>query len=449
MANIEFSKVNDTREKAAVAPTDEDFAKAEQSAMQRVGAAKKVPGFRKGKVPPHILKSKFEGEIFDETVHKLVNGALPEIAEKSEKGIYQLIGVENLNRTAGNITFDVVYDTPPVVELGKLKDITIKEHIAKISDSDIEEEINKELRKRAEFKPAAEGDSATKGDQLEIDYEIWENDVPRGEPVKSYKITLGDKQFDPDIETMMIDKPAKAGDKFQHKREIPVQQGEGDEADKKAELEISVTVNAINKPELPELNEEQIKKFNEKLNNKEDLNQHIQERLETRFKNINMKGEIDKAIDKLVSNSKILLPESYLISKVNDYLKERQVEIEKVPEDQIEQLKAAIQDNENRTLVTRHVIDLQTRKNGEQKPLRERLDAFLREEYNETDTGNILSMYDMAVEKDGQVDQVTGLILNNILDLYHNRVLEQFFRDNDLFKKGKKFTQKELEEQYK
>lgn len=439
MAEIQIKKDTDTRYKAEVQPGQNEVEAAEKEALKKVRQNKKVPGFRKGKAPDHILKKQYAGEVQQETMMQAISAVIPQIAEESEDGFYELISVDDVKPDEKGVSFTVTFDIPPVVRPGRMKDITIKENIPEITDKDIEKEIDS-LRKRfaeteefenEEVKVAGENTAAV------ISYEIWVDDAPQGDPVTDKQFILGSGELDEEIDEAIRKKPGRPGDEFTFDRKS--------EHDGK-EYRMIVTLNDVKKVKMPEIDDEWAAKYNSEFTTVDDLKADIRKRLELQFKRKNLSNELDEALQKLTASSEILIPESYVNNKIEEFFKERQVQAEQITEETRKELETAILETEKRRLLSNHLVRASVdRAEGE---YRDQIAVFMDEEYSGDLKDSVLAWYDQAVEG-RQLDQMGAGILNNVLEMFHQKKIEEYFRAENLVKKGKKIPVYELLSQEK
>lgn len=119
-----------------------------------------VPGFRKGKAPVEIVKSRLRDKLREESLQQLIQEKLFSIVEKYVPFIYSPPQIQNLNETEENIEFDALVDVPPDLEIDFSKIKLDKEDI--ITDIDISSELKRLQEINSELKsvkrPIKEGD---------------------------------------------------------------------------------------------------------------------------------------------------------------------------------------------------------------------------------------------------------------------------------------------------
>jgi trigger factor len=131
----------------------------------------KIPGFRPGKIPPHVIKQRFRAQVLEEAVESIVNRVVHK--EMEGRGLRPLAApkVEDLKLEDNQpMTFRAVFETLPFIEVPEYKGLTVPSRAAEASEEDIDKEIEK-LRERAARYEPIEGRPSKDGDFVEVDIE--------------------------------------------------------------------------------------------------------------------------------------------------------------------------------------------------------------------------------------------------------------------------------------
>jgi len=136
----------------------------------------KLPGFRPGKIPPHVIKQRFRHQVMEEAVENIVNKVVHE--ELEGRGLRPLANpkVTDLKIEENQpMTFRAVFETLPFIEVPEYKGLAVKARKASAEEEDVDKEIDT-LRERAARYEPVEGRSTKRGDFAVLDIE-W---IPRG-----------------------------------------------------------------------------------------------------------------------------------------------------------------------------------------------------------------------------------------------------------------------------
>ena len=176
---------------------------------------------------------------------------------------------ENPNETVAEIT-PVEVTATEYVELGDYKGLTVDVEKNKVTDADVEEEINNYLEGYAEYETISDRDTVAEGDYVNVDYvctvdgkkngDYSDSDVDvkaaDGEVNEYLGYGLGD---DFDLESKIIG--AKVGSSVSIDFKFPADYDDTNVAGKDCKME--VTINSISKEVIPELDEKFVKIYTE------------------------------------------------------------------------------------------------------------------------------------------------------------------------------------------
>jgi trigger factor len=218
-----------------------------------------VPGFRKGKAPKPVLENYYgKGVFFEEALNTLYAENYPVILEK-EKDNFTAVGepaldVENLSET--EVVLTAVVPVKPEVTIEKYTGLKIKKFEYNVTDSDVEEEVNKLLARNATTVEVT--DRACKlTDVVNIDFSGSVDGVKfPGGTAEGYDLELGSGSFIPGFEDQVV------GMQIGEEKDINVTFPETYQAEdlKGKNAVFAIKLNKITGKELPELNDEFAKK---------------------------------------------------------------------------------------------------------------------------------------------------------------------------------------------
>jgi trigger factor len=136
------------------------------SMLLRYTKVARIPGFRKGKVPVSIVRTRFADEIRTEVLESLVPRYFREAVMKEGFKPIAAPHIHSLINEPGQpVQFKAAFEIMPEVPLGNYKDMTLEVPEVKVTDEDVEAEL-KRLQERyatydpVEDRPIEEGDFA-------------------------------------------------------------------------------------------------------------------------------------------------------------------------------------------------------------------------------------------------------------------------------------------------
>lgn len=127
----------------------------------------KLPGFRPGKAPLSLVKSRFPNEIRQELLDQLLPKTLEEAFKKDNLQVVSRPNIVDLHFHDGEeLHFKVEFEVAPEFELGEYTGLTIKYDEPQVSDEDVDKRLEGIREQRAEYinidpRPAADGDYAS------------------------------------------------------------------------------------------------------------------------------------------------------------------------------------------------------------------------------------------------------------------------------------------------
>jgi len=208
-----------------------------------------LKGFRPGKVPVAHLRKVYGRSVMAEVVQNAVNEANqkiitdnnlklalePQVAFPEDKA-----EVEKALEAKGDFAFTVNLEVLPSFELADLSDVSLTKYVAKPSDEEVQEALDRMAKQSRPFSDRAEGEAAEAGDRVTIDFvgriDGTEFEGGKGEGVD---LELGSNTFIPGFEDQLVG--AKVGESRLVKVTFPEAYGAEQLAGKDAEFDVTVT----------------------------------------------------------------------------------------------------------------------------------------------------------------------------------------------------------------
>ncbi len=240
----------------------------------------KIEGFRAGKAPLNIIKSKYQDKILKSIISEQVRKSVIKKIEEEELEIIKLseIDLESIKiKPEQDFTTSITVITYPKIENINLKEITVERSFAKASTETTEKAIKSFAEQQSTLKEIeninhlAENGNVTMIDYLgKIDGVAFE-----GGESKNYQLKLGSKSFIDTFEQQLIGK--KAGEELLIKVQFPENYHNQEFSGKNAEFDVKI--HKIFESITPEINDQFVKE-NLKLENLEELTKLIKKDIE-------------------------------------------------------------------------------------------------------------------------------------------------------------------------
>jgi trigger factor len=119
-----------------------------QSLKQRV----RLPGFRPGKAPVSLIKSRFESEIRSEVIESLVPAAFRKQVDKEELKVVGTPDISDLHFEAGEpIRFKAEFEVAPEVEVGEYRGLPVKYAEPTVSEEEVDQRLESMRESKADY----------------------------------------------------------------------------------------------------------------------------------------------------------------------------------------------------------------------------------------------------------------------------------------------------------
>jgi len=217
----------------------------------------KIDGFRPGKVPMSVVSQQYGDSVYQEVVGELFQSTFYEAAEQEELKVAGMPKIEATVLEPGkDLEYNATFDIYPVFEIGDISKIEVKQPSVKLAAADVNEMIETLRKQQQEWKEVKR--AAKKGDMLVIDFNgKVDGQEFEGGAAEDFSVELGSGRMLGDFEDAL--KGMKAGAEKEADVNFPDEYPEETLQGKTAQF--SLKVKKVSEPELPEMNEDFIKKF--------------------------------------------------------------------------------------------------------------------------------------------------------------------------------------------
>jgi trigger factor len=282
-----------------------------------------VPGFRPGRAPVSVVRTRFKDEIRGEVVRELVPQAVqdainenslevigePDIHLDNEKDLAQL--------GAGSLNVHVHVEVLPQVELGQYKGLTAARRTRPIKDEDVENVIQALRESSASLQPVEDRPSQ-EGDTITVNFRGKFLNEPEAEEinVEEVEVELGGEGVYEDFTKNLTG--VKPDDERTFTVKYPDDFSSKGLAGK--EVEYTAKVTGVSRKELPELDDEWARSLNEESDSVATLRQKILEDLQTRAGTESDNRLRNELLGQLVAAHPFEVPETLVEHQSNHHL---------------------------------------------------------------------------------------------------------------------------------
>ena len=275
-----------------------------------------IPGFRKGKVPRAMVEKMYGVEIFyEDAANILLQETYPEAYDESGLDIVSQPSIDVVQLEKGKpFIYTAEVAVKPEVTLGKYKGITVTKIDTTVTDEEVDAEIetqrNNNARTVSVERPIENGDTAV------IDFEGFVDGVAfEGGKGENYDLEIGSHSFIDTFEDQLVGK--LAGDDVDVNVTFPEQYQAEDLAGKPALFKVKI--HEVKAKELPELDDEFAQDVSE-CDTLADYKEEVKKKLADRKEADARRTKEDEAVDKIIDDAKMDIPEAMIDNQVNSMI---------------------------------------------------------------------------------------------------------------------------------
>ena len=166
----DLKDISATRKAITVTVTPEEVSVHEEKLLKEFKQQAKIPGFRAGKAPDSMVRSRFAKDMKQELKQRVVSQAHQEGVAVADFEVFNIVDMDDGEIVSGQeatITFTV--DVVPDFELPAYEGLKVKEASSEASEDEVTKTLDQLLGQRAEFNVADK--AAEKGDYVQCGYE--------------------------------------------------------------------------------------------------------------------------------------------------------------------------------------------------------------------------------------------------------------------------------------
>jgi trigger factor len=293
----------------------DDLTKRLDRAAKALAGEMKMPGFRKGKVPPQLVIQRVGREA---VLEEALRGSLPEWYEQAllESGVTPVgdpkLDVGDLPAEGEDLKFSIEVGVRPKAELGDYKGLEVGRAELEVPDEAVQSELDRLREGFASLSPVER--AAAPGDSLLIDFEGAIDGEPfEGSQSKDFLIELGSEGLLPEFDAALGG--ASAGDDREVEVTFPDDHRPEELAGKTAKFD--VTVKEVREKELPELNDDFASEASE-FDTLDELRENIRGRISEAFERRAEAEYREAAVEAAASAAKIDIPHDLVHARAHE-----------------------------------------------------------------------------------------------------------------------------------
>ena len=295
----------------------EEVSKELDAGFRKIKNEAKIKGFRRGKVPRHILEQTYGQQVRAEVAEKLVQATYFDAVEKEKLDVVAHPEIKTpVFEEDGSFSYEAEVDTRPQFELQDYKGIEIEKEEVVVTKEELDSEIEK-LRKEMAPLRSVEDRAAKESDIVIVDFDgFHEGEQMKQVHGENVNVDVGTGRHGQEFENKLVG--MKKGEESSVEVDFSAETPNPVLAGKKVEFRIKV--NDIKERVLPEFDDEFAKDVGEEFESLELLRSHIREKIKAE-KEQSLEGTIsDRIMDKLIGANQFDVPARLVQYEINEYI---------------------------------------------------------------------------------------------------------------------------------
>ncbi|MDW0109670.1 trigger factor [Sporosarcina aquimarina] len=313
--SVKWEKQEGNKGKLTFEVSAERFNEGLDQAFKKVVKQVNAPGFRKGKMPRKMFNKMYGEEALYNDAIEIV---LPEAYDAAvrEEGLEPIaspeIDIEKLEK-GEPVVFTAIVPLKPEVKLGEYKGLEATRQETKVTDEEIDMELQTRRESMAEMVVKEEG-AIEEGDTANINFDGYsEGEAFEGGKAENYDLAIGSGSFIPGFEEQLIG--MKTGDEKDVELTFPEEYHAAELAGKPAVFKVKI--NEIKAKEVPELNDELAKEMDEDVETVDELRTKMKENLEFEKSSASETALRDDLVEAAARNAEFEVPEEMVETETN------------------------------------------------------------------------------------------------------------------------------------
>ena len=314
-----FEKAEKSTVKITITLNAEEWKAAISAAYEKTKGKYSLPGFRKGKVPKHLLEATYgEGIFYEDAINTAFSKYYGEVLDKEpsiEAVAYPDVDIKKIDEKG--LVIEAIVAVKPEVTLGEYKGIKFKKPVYNVKDEDVDADISR-LQERNSRMVDVDGRAVENGDTVIIDYSGSVDGVKfDGGTAEKQSLVIGSGSFIPGFEDQIIG--MNKGDE----KDINVKFPEEYHAEnlKGKDAVFAIKLHEIKKKELPEVTDDFIKDA-VGAESVDAYKKEVKERLEKQNADRAERELEDEIIKKVSENATVEIPDALIENQIDRMVQE-------------------------------------------------------------------------------------------------------------------------------
>ncbi|MEO1272576.1 MAG: trigger factor, partial [Myxococcota bacterium] len=282
-------------------------------------------GFRPGKVPMSIIRSKFGPAVRAQVSERLIRKTMNDVLQEADGLVYvsnPALKTKDIEKEGLAYAFEA--EKLPKLEPANYIGVSVERPRVEVTDEDVEAKLEA-IREENAFNEPVERDVVEAGDRVRLDYQVLSvNGEEPAEPMvrSGIEVELGTHSLLPGMDEALVG--LAVGEEHTIEVGLPMADLESDdpEAEQQQQAQVTVTVHGLFKRFVPELDDE-LAKDDGRVETLEELRALMRSEIEEARNQEARTAAINSMIDALLQVNPFELPPGFLASRVDDEVRQR------------------------------------------------------------------------------------------------------------------------------
>jgi len=313
---VDYKELSSIRKSVGVEIPADAISREVQQVTSEFAKQARVPGFRPGKTPKSVVRTRFLKEIDDEVTSRLLPRFFSEAV--GEKGL-QAVGNPELKHMdpvieGAPLRFDAEFEVKPSIELKEYRGLPLTHTETMVGEDEVDKTLQRLREQGATFRPVNDR-PARLGDFVTIDVaSSGEGVEPRS--TEGYQSELGEGMPLPELRDVLLGKAVGDTASF----DKPYEEDAPNEEVRGKTVHYDVTLRALQERELPELNDD-FAKSNGIGETLDEMRAKIREDLARHKEHDALKAKRQEVSDQLISAHEFEVPDTLVDEEVGKSLR--------------------------------------------------------------------------------------------------------------------------------
>ncbi len=292
----------------------EEIDRETENVVTEIQKKAKIPGFRPGKVPANIIRTRFADKVRQDVLEKLIPDYLQKRIESEDLKVVSRPNVSEVHFEKGEpLRFKAEFEVAPNVELGEYRGVTTHYSEPEVSDEDVDQRLAALQEQKAQYvtidpRPAEDGDHCLVSlDSIGgVEQAVHQDEM---------MLHVGDSETLPAFTEALLGMSPEDEKEF----EVTYPEDYGQEKLAGKTVRFRMRLKAIRRKELPELNDEFAKDLGD-FNTLDELRDAVRKNIFREREHAAQQKAKDELVGQLVKAHDFPVPEAFLDRQIESAL---------------------------------------------------------------------------------------------------------------------------------